>query len=373
VKSWQRVSPMSGIPGVQSAETWVCTDLGGHEAKYPMRVTNGKPFDVLSLKGTKLSDVRDYAAFLERTAARLYASGAPRRRVSQCPCCLAETAEHARQTYQFFDVPFYRCAVCGNGFVLEQPSEAVLNSVFAESGDHSSVYVDRASLETRMREIIAPKLAWVLDVYDRHHGGKPRHGLDVGAGGGHFVAAMGRAGLDGTGFELSTASRAFAAEAFGISLREEDFLRAPPRETDLMTFWGLLEYTPEPRRFLETARKWLAGSRGLLVIEVPRLECLGTAAQAQNPRSIARHMDPTSHVNTFSDAALATALVETGFTPVAAWYFGMDVYELLVQTALRLNDVAAIERMADMIPALQATLDHGRQCDDIVIAALPQG
>jgi len=82
-------------------------------------------------------------------------------------------------------------------------------------------------------------------------------------------------------------------------------------------------------------------------------------------------MDPTSHMNAFSDASLATALVETGFRPVAVWYFGMDVYEFLVQAALRLDDKRVLAELADFIPPLQASLDHGRQCDDLVIAACP--
>jgi 2-polyprenyl-3-methyl-5-hydroxy-6-metoxy-1,4-benzoquinol methylase len=368
--TWQRLAPLGGISGSQTQESWIHTDERGRQRTYPMQVTNGKPFDVLSLKGTRLEEIREYASFLQNTARKLYGSETRRNRLVRCPCCLADTGEHARESFRFFDVPFHRCGVCGHGFVLDRPADDVLNAVFTDSGDHSSTYVDRASLEGRMSQIISPKLKWVLDVYARHGGGQPRNGVDVGAGGGHFVAGMQRAGLDAAGYELSRASRAFAREAFGVELRDADFLAAAPEPTDLVTFWGLLEYTPEPRRFMETARKWIS-PRGLLIVEVPRLDCMGTAAQATNPYSIARHMDPTSHVNTFSDAGLATALVETGFRPVAAWYFGMDVYELLVQAALRLNDVAAIERLADMIPALQSCLDIGRQCDDIVIAAVP--
>jgi hypothetical protein len=86
---------------------------------------------------------------------------------------------------------------------------------------------------------------------------------------------------------------------------------------------------------------------------------------------VARHLDPTSHVNCFSDASLATALVTTGFKPVAAWYFGMDVYELVVQLALQLGDPSAVERLAPWIPELQASLDAARLCDDVIVAALP--
>jgi len=193
----------------------------------------------------------------------------------------------------------------------------------------------------------------------------------VGAGGGHFVEACRRRGIAAGGYELSAAARRFAREVFDIALDAGDFITSADESVDLVTFWGLLEYTPEPRHFLDAARRRLRTGRGLLVVEVPRLDCAGTAAQTVKGAVIARHMDPTSHVNTFSDESLATLLVEAGFAPVAAWYFGMDAYELAVQCAMRLNEGRVVEALADAIPVLQACFDRGRQCDDLVVAAVP--
>ena len=128
---------------------------------------------------------------------------------------------------------------------------------------------------------------------------------------------------------------------------------------------------PEPQSLLKAARKRLAASSGLLIVEVPRFDALGTVVQACNPSSVARHMDPTSHINCFSDASLMTALAQSGFEPVAAWYFGMDAYEMLVQIALRSGHDDVLNKCADMIPAMQAALDFGLQCDDIIVAARP--
>src|SRR5207248_1495325 len=114
----------------------------------------------------------------------------------------------------------------------------------------------------------------------------------------------------------SRASRQFAAEAFDVALRDSDFLAATPEPHDILTFWGLLEYVPEPRCFLDRARCCLTPENGLLIVEIPRLDCFGTAVQRERPDTVARHMDPTSHMNAFTDASLATVLVETGFRPV---------------------------------------------------------
>jgi hypothetical protein len=112
----------------------------------------------------------------------------------------------------------------------------------------------------------------------------------------------------------------------------------------------------------------------MLIVEVPRIDCVSTAVQEPLDAVVARHLDPTSHVNTFSDGSLLTALVRNGFRPVAAWYFGMDAYELLVQIAARCGEDAAsvMERGADLIPYVQARLDDARACDDIVVACVPE-
>jgi hypothetical protein len=46
---------------------------------------------------------------------------------------------------------------------------------------------------------------------------------------------------------------------------------------------------------------------------------------------------------------------------------------MLVQVALRSGHDDVLEKCADMIPALQAGLDAGLQCDDLIVAARPTG
>ena len=75
-------------------------------------------------------------------------------------------------------------------------------------------------------------------------------------------------------------------------------------------------------------------------------------------------------MNCFSDTSLAVALDAEGFSPVAAWYFGMDAYELLVQIALQLG-AQLFETAGEAMLALQPALDAARICDDIIVAARP--
>lgn len=362
---WVRQTPITAVPAKFWRETWRRGDFS-----FDLDVTFGKPLDVLQLKGTDLEETRRYAKFLADTAARLYAPDTPRERLTACPIC-AHSTDDATEALRVFGIAYVRCAACGHGFVADRPSEAVLKSLFTESDQHSGIYVDKAAAQKRVEQIVIPKLYWVAANYQKHIGRPPASVVDVGAGGGHFLAAARQAGLECEGFELSRDSRRFAQEAFGLTLRADEYLASEPRATDLVTYWGLLEYVSNPPAFMEAARRRLKVESGMLIVEVPRIDALGTIVQAVNPQGVARHMDPTSHINCFSDLSLVTSLVNAGFRPVAAWYFGLDAYELLVQSALMSGEDSVLDRGAKMIPLIQEALDHGRLCDDLIVAAVP--
>ena len=365
---WYRRSPFSADHSRQWSEVWEYRSAGGAARAFDVQVRAGKYLDVLALKGLDLAETREYSAFLAETARRLYGSGGLHQ-MKSCPLCGA-SQQTAAEALRVFDIPYLRCGSCGHVSVGAQAAPEVMNQVFAESEAHSSTYVDRDALEVRMTQIIKPKLDWCEVEFRRLTGRAPGSALDVGAGGGHFLAGASRRGIKVEGFEKSKASCAFAREAFNLDLSQDDFLATTVRPVDLVTFWGLLEYVAQPRDFIAAARRALT-PEGMLIVEVPRVDALGTLVQAMEGAVVARHMDPTSHVNGFSDESLCTALVEGGFAPVAAWYFGMDAYETCVQMALRLGNAGLFPALAEFIPAIQEAADRGRQCDDIIIAAVP--
>ncbi len=368
---WFRTTPFSADHETQRQEKWHCRRDDGAVFDFDVNVRSGKPLDVVALKGLDLGELRVYAEFLQKTARQLYGAGSLLRKITHCPCCGTETGNSNERALAVFGIDYFRCRKCGHVFVQEQPTSEAHQKLFSESESHSATYVDKDALELRLRQVVAPKLEWCVAQFSNLHKGKgPSSVLDVGAGGGHFLEVAARSGISVEGFELSKSSRAFARENFGLSLSDGDFLTADPSPVDLVTFWGLLEYVSEPAPFLEKAREIL-NPDGMLVVEVPRADALGTAVQSLRGSVVGRHMDPTSHIQAFSDESLMTLLFKSRFQPVAVWYFGMDVYEVLVQAAARLDDPAVLESMAELIPKLQESVDLGRQCDDIIIAAVP--
>lgn len=370
---WRRLRPLS--PPLDGSSRWKETwtrhagESGVEEFDVDVRV--GKPIDILRLKSQSLRETRAYASFLRETARGLYEEQTSV--VRECPCCNAAT-ENCKKVLTVYGVDYVRCVHCGHTFIHRQPSAERLGAVFRDSEQHSGTYTDRATADIRIEQIVRPKLDYVLDTFRALRGRPPGSVLDVGAGAGHFVAECRARGIAAEGIEISVSSRRFAKEVFNIELMDGDFLQfgSAADARDLITLWGVLEYVPEPVAFLKAAHRLLRAD-GMLVVEVPRGDSFSTAVQSVFSETVGRHLDPTSHMNAFSDESLVSALWRSDFRPVSVWYFGMDIYELLMQ--LSLNGAESHEKLissfAGVIPRLQVGLDATANCDDVIIVAEP--
>jgi 2-polyprenyl-3-methyl-5-hydroxy-6-metoxy-1,4-benzoquinol methylase len=372
MRHWTRTRDLALPLGGEGSEIWELREDGKPIASFPLEVRLGKPFDVLRMKGQSSKHFRALASQVRQSVAELYAASAPHRQVTICPCCGADTA-NATTFGCIYEIEYRRCACCAHVFVAEQPAPEILDRMFAQSATYAQEYTSQDQVDQRLREIIAPKLDWVCSLYRRHYGRELTSVVDVGAGGGHFVAGCRQAGLRTEGYEISKTAVGFAKRAFGVELKQENFLDAgfETGHFDAVTFWGLLEYTPEPGRFIAAARRRLSTDSGILVVEVPRADALATAIQSRHPAMVWRHLSPESHVNIYSDASIATLLYMNRFSPIAAWYFGMDFYELLCQFAVTLDDDRMMTRMGSLVAPMQAWLDAAEFVDDLILAAVP--
>jgi 2-polyprenyl-3-methyl-5-hydroxy-6-metoxy-1,4-benzoquinol methylase len=357
---------VTGEGGVR--EIWRRTD---RPASFEIDVSLGKPFDVTRLKGETSDTLRKWGEEYGAMARAAYGAPASLVRIADCPCCEAST-EQAAPFASIYGAEYRRCLHCGHVFLLRQRSNDALNKSFEQTDDYAREYIDSAQIELRIQQIMAPKLKWVVEQYAKRYGRAPQSLLDVGAAGGHFVKVARNGDIRADGVELNTAAVAFAKRAFDLDLIRADFFTAVlPQQYDIVTFWGLLEYTPQPRTFVRRARDLLTPQAGMLIIEVPRADCVGSAVQQEFSETVWRHLEPCTHMNVYSDAGLATVLHDQGFDPVAAWYFGMDVFELLTQLSIALDDSAVIGKLKAVIAPLQKCLDMAELGDDLVLAAVP--
>lgn len=368
---WVRETPFSSSYDTEYTEIW--SYLSEEESdRFLVDIKIGKALDVSSLKGMSLSDSEDYSLFLDQTAQKMFGSPDKLIPVTDCVVC-AHKLNAKNIVIRVFDVDYIRCQSCGHVMVAFQPKPDKMEQHFAESDEHASIYLDEETIKSRMAQVVTPKLTWLEGVFKKQSGRRVQNLLDIGAGGGHFVYGAQQSGINAQGYELSHVSREFAKQAFDVDLSPKNFLDKDynHNDCDVITMWGLLEYVQKPQDFIRQARSLLKPD-GLLIVEVPRVDALGTQIQSMDGAVVARHMDPTSHVNSFSDESLCTLLYSNGFQPVAAWFFGLDAYEMLVQVALKYGGEEAYRNYLSVMPIVQKVADLGRQCDDIILAVKPR-
>ena len=110
----------------------------------------------------------------------------------------------------------------------------------------------------------------------------------------------------------------------------------------------------------------------MVISKVPRWDALGTAAQILNSSTIIRHLDPMGHIMIFSDASAAEIYYRNNLRPVGAWYYGMDVYETLMQIGNQLNEYEPLIRLGNFQINLQQFIDEARFSDGLTLVGIPK-
>ncbi|MEL6898647.1 MAG: methyltransferase domain-containing protein, partial [Planctomycetota bacterium] len=259
-------------------------------------------------------------------------------------------------------------------YVKNRPTQKAIHDFYLSDVTYAATYTDKAAAENRLNSIAVPWRDWAVQVFEKQHGRKPKSVLDVGSGAGHFVEACRRGGMDARGVELSESSRKFARDIWGFDLDARDFLSTIDdyRGVDLVTFWGLLEHTPNPGAILSAAKEIVqASSAGMVIAKVPRWNSLSSAIQRLCSDTIIRHIDPMGHIMLFSDASAAELYVRSGFSPVAAWYYGMDVYESLMQISNHVGQYDALTGTGEIQIELQQFVDESRFSDGLTLVGVP--
>ncbi len=105
--------------------------------------------------------------------------------------------------------------------------------------------------------------------------------LDLGAGGGEFVALARAAGLAAEGIEPHAGYAGHAMQVLGLPVRQGVWQTAAisPGSFHAVTLFHVLEHLPDPVACLRAAYEWLK-PEGLLLVEVPNLVApLGTRSR----------------------------------------------------------------------------------------------
>lgn len=372
---WFRSISMATFPNGDHNEIWSLKGDARNGKSYQVQVRYGKPVDILSLKAKLLHAYEGEISQIRETRTNLYASP-DLERVTECPICKSASAGSVFRL-KIYGARYHQCPECNHCYVVERPGADRLNEFYNSDAKYAATYTDPENSRKRLQEVAIPKASWAVELFRNQYGRNPKRVLDIGAGGGHFVFACLQMGINAQGIEISRENRRFAKEMFALNLQADDFLSLSNEgeydEVELITFWGVLEHVPKPIEFLRQANRLLSRKEALVIAEVPRWESLSTSIQSTYPDSVMRHLDPLGHIHCFTDNSLATAFKLAGFGPVAAWYFGMDAYEMFTQFIYHSsNSAATIHRGGELIGNLQSYIDAARLSDEIVLAGRPE-
>lgn len=365
---WSKITPLVQ-QGEKQSETWVRKHEGKTD-EFDVDLYLGKKTDLLKLKKNIVTSLQDKIDYYRTSREKLYGNK-EFEAVDSCPITEIKTSETV-EVANIYGAQYVQTPDTGHVYVKNRPSNKAINDFYLNDVTYAATYTDKDGAENRLNAIAVPWLEWTKEVYFKQYGRYPKKILDVGSGAGHFVEACTRDGIEVTGIELSESSQKFAKETWGLDLDGRNFLDvySEYQDVDIVTFWGLLEHTPNPKLILDAAYKTLS-SQGMVISKLPRWNSLSSASQRLSTKTILRHIDPMGHIMLFSDASAAEMYFRTGFKPVAAWYYGMDVYETMMQACNKTENYAVLNETGEFQTELQQFIDENKFSDGLTLVGVP--
>jgi 2-polyprenyl-3-methyl-5-hydroxy-6-metoxy-1,4-benzoquinol methylase len=210
------------------------------------------------------------------------------------------------------DVAVRRCRDCGFTFVDYRADEEHL----ASSG-HDATGVPDAQPGA------AAKWERRLKIYAQTGGLNGKRLLDVGAGGGSWLAAARAAGAEVFGTEFCETCREFARSQFELELDahalDDGYWQCRAGTFDVVTFWDVLEHVNEPREFLRQSAAMVRRGGRLMLSTPVRDTWFDRAGESAyrvtfgRARFLLQQRYSHTHLQIFHSQQLKSLLAEAGF------------------------------------------------------------
>lgn len=201
----------------------------------------------------------------------------------------------------------FRCLTCDALYLYPVPAGEVLSEYYVEQEDatRSSQCWDRGELDYRHYEPI-----WDLALRQIERGSGRGPLLDVGCGGGQFLAFARKRGWDQLeGIEYAPGAAVRAREQSGAEVYTVDFLASDLAADHYagITMWNVIEHAPSPRAFVSEVDRLLRQS-GVFVADCPNRHGLTMRVIRDNAYVVM----PPEHLTYFSHRSLRHLLESAG-------------------------------------------------------------
>jgi len=264
----------------------------------------------------------------------------------------------------FYRIKYKMCLNCSHVYANKRLSEEKLTEYYSESKMYSTnTYANKELIKIR-KKVFKPKIHFIKKFT------KKKNWLDVGSADGVSVFAAIKEGFSCPGIEISEWSRKFAKKYYNIDLYPDSlasFEKINKKKWDVISFFGVLEHLPDPISALKISYR-LLNDNGLVVIEVPNYQSVSSYVQELSGLAD-RHLVPYAHIMMFTESSMKHALKKTGFEPIAFWYYGLDMIELLKHMSKEKNlKNSKLENFLQKnLNKIQLIIDKNRNSDFIYV------
>ena len=238
--------------------------------------------------------------------------------------CFICGSTRSKTTSSFYGIKYKMCLNCSHIYANKRLSEKKLTKYYSEDKVYSTnTYANKRLIKIR-EKVFRSKIQFAKKFTKR------KRWLDVGSADGASVSVAIKEGFHCEGIEISEQSRKFAKKYHNIDLYPNSlssFEKINKNKWDIISFFGVLEHLPDPISALKISCRLLA-NKGIVAIEVPNYQSVSSFVQELSGLPD-RHLVPYSHIMMFTERSMIYALKKTGFKPIAIWYYGMDMIELL--------------------------------------------
>lgn len=218
-----------------------------------------------------------------------------------------------------FKFSLVKCKNCNLIYTNPRLTEKSLAKLYQD--EYFSYYADTKSEAHRKRqETFKVEIAELERLTDK------RKILDVGCGGGFFLAAMDNS-WDKYGVEINPAAVNYARDTFGLNIIKGNLKEASFSDEafDVVIIRGVIEHLPDPAGVLYEINRILRED-GIIAVKTPNISSICARIYKEKFRIA----DPIHHVYYFSTKSLSSMLKNVGFevqkisyyyfnTPYASW------------------------------------------------------
>jgi len=279
--------------------------------------------------------------------------------------CYLCNSKRSKKQYTIYGINYNKCLNCSHVYTNKRLSEKQLIKYYSEDENYSTnTYANKKLINLR-KKTFQPKINFIKKFV------KGKNWLDVGAADGMCVHIALKSGFYSEGIEISEHSRKFAKEIHDIELFPnslELFEKSNKTKWNVISLFGVLEHLTDPIHALKISHK-LLDDDGIVAIEVPNFEAISSYIQGHD--GIAdRHLVPYSHIMLFTENSMNYALRKTGFEPIAYWYYGMDMIELLKFISKKdenIKNSKLFSSLIDMVNKFQKTIDEEKLSDFFLV------